>query len=175
MKNKAGFTLVELMVVIGVIVILTIVSIPLLSSWQGRHSFSGAVRDVLLTLRQARLVAVEENETVVVTVNAAAGTYEAYVDDGGGDVTDLDLNGVPDKAQNGVLDAGERIVQDGTVPDTVRITAANFSGFTNFRFDNRGFPIDPAGALTDGTITLASDLGGTRQISLIRSGHSIIQ
>jgi hypothetical protein len=90
-------------------------------------------------------------------------------------MVDSDLNGVPDKAKNGNWENGERIVLQGSIPDGVRITAANFSGSAKFRYDNRGFPTDPGAVLTDGAITLASDLGGSRQISLLRSGHSVIQ
>lgn len=181
MKNRAGFSLVELMVVIVVIAVLAGVAVPAMNSLKERHGFSGALQDVLLTLRQARLVAVEENETVMVAVDVAGGTYRAFVDDGGDDATDNNgpfapqPDGIPDKARNGVFDGGERIINSGTVPDGVRFTSANFSGNTNFQYDNRGFPTDAAGLLMDGTITLASDLGGSRQINLLRSGHSVIQ
>lgn len=177
MKKNTGFTLLELMVVIAVIAVLAGVTIPAMSSLKQRHGFGGALRDVLLMLRQARLVAVDENETVVVNVNAAGGTYRAFVDDGGSDATDADLNGVPDKARNGQFDeaAGERIIYSGRVPESVRIAAVDFSGSADFRYDNRGFPTNAGGLLTDGTITLASDQGGSKQISLLRSGHSVIQ
>lgn len=189
MKNKAGFTLVELMIVIAIIAVISGVSVPAVNSMQGRHRFSGALRDVLLTLRQARLVAVEENETVMFTVDVATGTYQAFVDDGGGDATDTFgpffnfPDGLPDAARNGLLNPGERIINEGSVPEGVSITAtnfngntgANFNGNTGLRFDNRGFPTDAGGLLTDGTITLASGLGGSKQINLLRSGHSVIQ
>ena len=174
MKNKAGFTLIELMVVIAVIAVLSGISVFAMEGMKRRHGFSGALQDVLLKLRQARFVAIEESETVVVQVDVGAGTYQAFVNDGGGDLTDGNLNGVPDRAENNGWDVGERIINQGTVPDGVQITGVDFSGSADFRFDNRGFPIEAGGLLTDGTITMESDQGGSRQIGLLRSGHSRI-
>jgi type IV fimbrial biogenesis protein FimT len=181
MKSKAGFTLMELVVVIAVITILTMIAVPSIASLRQHYGVSGTLRDILLMLRQARLVAVEENETVVVKLNVASGTYMAFVDDGGSDLTDVKgpfadfPDGVPDQAQNGIKNNGERIVMEGTVPNGVHITAANFTGAAEFSYDNRGFPINAAGVLTDGTITLTTDQGGSHQIDLLRNGHSVIQ
>ncbi len=186
-QAAGGFTLVELMVVLAIIAALAAFSTPVLRTMILQQEFSGAVRDTLSALRQARLVAVEENEAVVFTVDTANGTYQAFVDDGGGDLTDADLDGVPDadadfngildNAQNWTLDANERLIANGTVPDSVTITAADFSGNPDFRFDNRGFPISSGAVnvLTNGTLSLSNTLGRAQQITLFRSGHTRVQ
>lgn len=183
MKNRSGFTLIELMVVISVIVILSAVSVPLMGRWRARHEYTGALQDVLLTLRQARTVAVEEYETVLVSLDAGTGEWMAFVDDGGGDTDDdfgfgadgiLDDNqpdGVPDKAQNRTWDNGERIINSGTFPDGVSIT----SGDIVLMFDARGFPVDATGSLVEATVTLTGESGGSRNVQLYQSGHSMIQ
>jgi Tfp pilus assembly protein FimT len=173
----------ELMVVIGVIAVLTAISVPLMSRWKARHEYTGALQDVLSTIRQARTVAVEENETVLVSIDAASGGWEAFVDDGGGDATDIlgigadgilddpQADGVPDKAQNRTRDAGERIINSGTLPDSVGIT----SGDLTLRFNSRGFPVDAGGNLMEAVVTLAGDSGGSRDVKLYQSGHSMIE
>lgn len=177
-----GFTLVELMVVIAVIAISAVFSAPVLRNMLLQHEFNGSVRDVLSAIRQARLVAIEQNESVVVTVDTVNGTIQAFVDDGGTNTVDSEPNGIPDLAQNWNWNSGdnERLVVNISVPNDVTITAANFAGNPVFRFDNRGFPMSKAipmnlGVLTNGTINLSSALGRNRQIDLFRSGHSRIQ
>lgn len=181
-RSASGFTLIELMVIIAIIAILAVLSTPVLRTMLLQQEFNGSVRDVLSALRQARLVAVEQNESVVFRVDTAAGTFQAFVDDGGNSV-DGNLDGVLDDAQNWTLEQGsnERLIINGTVPNDVTITAANFGGNPVFRFDNKGFPMSEAvpmslGVLTNGTITMTSNaLGHNRQIDLFRSGHSRIQ
>jgi prepilin-type N-terminal cleavage/methylation domain-containing protein len=173
MKTRSAFTLMELMVVIAVIAILSAIAVPIADHWISRHRFTGSAMEILQTLRLARLTAIQENKVVMFSVNAATGSYKAWVDDGGGDTTDLDLNGIPDKAQNGVDDPGERTIGSGTLPNGVRITAASFGGNPFVRFDNMGFPTDASKVLTGGSITIAGKPGESRQITLLMSGHSL--
>jgi Tfp pilus assembly protein FimT len=166
----------ELMVTIGIIMVLAALSTPFLRTMYFQQQFSGSVQEMLGSIRQARLAAVENNESVVVTINTGAGTFQAFVDDAGGDLTDGDLNGVPDIAQDWIHNGNEQLVVDGTVPQGVAITAASFTGNPVFRFDSRGFPMSRVGnVLTNGTITMSSTLGRVRQIDLFRSGHSRVQ
>jgi prepilin-type N-terminal cleavage/methylation domain-containing protein len=175
-KNDNGFTIMELMVVVGIIAVLAVVSTPFLRTMYIQQQFSGAVQEVLSSIRQARLTAVEKNESVVVSFNTAAGTFQVFVDDAGGNLADLDLNGVPDIAQDWTRNGNEQTIVNSTVPQSVAITAANFTGNPVFRFDSRGFPMSSVGnMLTNGTITMSSTLGRTRQIDLFRNGHSRAQ
>lgn len=180
------------MVVIGILAILSAISIPLMAKWKASHEYTGALRDVLLMFRQARTIAVEENETVMVSVNAATGAWRAFVDDGGGDTTDAfglypdgtfdeddpQPDGVPDMAQNRAWDAGERIINSGTVPDSVAIVGCKMNGVAQTKvrlsFDVRGFPVNSAGNLVGATVTLSNDSGGESNIRLYQSGHSVI-
>jgi prepilin-type N-terminal cleavage/methylation domain-containing protein len=195
MKNQddsnLGFTLVEMMVVIVIIALLSIISVPILSQMKAVQEFSGAQRDILQAIRQARAAAIQQNEAAIFSVNKAAGTWEAFVDSGGGapadpgndnenynhaGVMNAQPDGVHDHAQNRTRDAGERLVSSGTFPNSVIVDSISVAGnIMTIRFDNRGFPLANDGSLMEGTITLKSDLGGTRNIQLYQSGHSGIQ
>jgi prepilin-type N-terminal cleavage/methylation domain-containing protein len=172
----SGFTLMELMVVVGILGIIMSVAVPSISQYRDRHQFSGAVLEVLASLRRARATAVETNRTVIFTFNVASGTYQAFVDNGAGSA-DLDGDGIPDNAGNNQWDAGEPSILSGALPRGVVFTSAAF-GITNdsfFRFSGRGFPLGGNNALAGGSIGLAGNLGATRNVVLIASGHTRIQ
>ena len=67
MRNDSGFTLFELMVVVGIMAILASVAIPGFLGWLPKYRMRSAADDVLSTLQQAKLRAVRENANVSVT------------------------------------------------------------------------------------------------------------
>lgn len=174
MKNSRGFTLTELMIVICMAGILIAIAAPKVLDMAARHELGGATRDVLATLRKARMTAVKENTDIAVTFNIAANSYSVFVDDGVGSA-DTDLNGIRDNAKNFVRDGNERIITSGIMPKHVSIFVANFGGNPSFRFDKRGFPIDMGNNFNGGNIILRDLKGEQRTVVLLMSGHSAIQ
>lgn len=181
MKNSQGFTLAELMIVISVIGILSAIAVPSFVRMSVRHEMGGASRDLLATLRKARMVAVKEYTDVVVSFDMVANSYSVFVDDGAGSA-DGDLNGIRDNAMNFSREGNERVIVSGMMPQHVAITAANFGTSANFggnpdafRFDKRGFPIDKDGNFSGGTVTLRDTQGTLRSVVLLLSGHTRIQ
>jgi prepilin-type N-terminal cleavage/methylation domain-containing protein len=65
-SSKAGFTLVEMLVVIAVIAILTGLTLPALRGLTGSNGLRGGVNTVLATLDQARAAAIENGASVYV-------------------------------------------------------------------------------------------------------------
>jgi len=64
MRKDSGFTLLELMVVIGIVGILSAVAIPSYFQWLPRHRVGSAARTVMSTLEFARINAVKTNADV---------------------------------------------------------------------------------------------------------------
>ena len=71
--QKAGFSLVELMIVVAIIGILAAIFTPIVRDWIPNWRLKSAARDLYSTLQQARMIAVKENSQVrVVFVDNSA-------------------------------------------------------------------------------------------------------
>ena len=151
LRKNSGFTLAELMVVLGIIAILSALAIPGLVAWIPKHKLGNGARDILSTLEGARMRAVRDRASVGIEFLGDNVSYRVWIDDGGtgaGTADDATLNG------------DERIIADRELPKGIRKTTAEFptggGGQTRFRFDSQGFPLDTAGNPTDGKLEITN-------------------
>jgi prepilin-type N-terminal cleavage/methylation domain-containing protein len=73
--GKAGFSVVELMVVIALIGLLSAIALPSLLSSMSEKRLKNAARNLYADLQKARLLAVKRNTRITVTFNTTARTY----------------------------------------------------------------------------------------------------
>jgi prepilin-type N-terminal cleavage/methylation domain-containing protein len=142
LRKNSGFTLAELMVVLGIIAIISAFAIP----------GGSASRNVMSAIEGARMRAVRDRVSVGIVFTDAT-TYSVWIDNGAGAGT----------ADDAVCHADERIIRNGVMPAGITITAATFGGPNSFRFDSQGFPISTGGNPTGGTVTVTN----TRDVRLI--------
>ncbi len=126
MKTRAGFTLLELLVVITIIGILSAVGIVNLP--RDKFQVREASRVISADILRARSEAIRLNRKVGVTFDLSGNRYFIYIDDEPRD-------GIPD---DGVYILERRLSSEFPLAS---LTAANFSGATRFWFDVRGLPI----------------------------------
>ncbi|MGB9499054.1 MAG: Tfp pilus assembly protein FimT/FimU [Dissulfuribacterales bacterium] len=66
MKNRSGFTLMELMIAIAIFAILVAIATPNAISWLRNSQFNSAVRNVKATIEGMRMYAVKANSDAVI-------------------------------------------------------------------------------------------------------------
>jgi len=131
MRNKKGFSLLELMIVIAIIAIVSAVAIPALLSWLPGYRLRAAVRDLKSDMVLSRLRAIRENASVATNFNTGGNSYTIFVDDGAG-------GGVAD---NWVQDGDEVRLKQVVIPNGVDMYEASFAfGNPQCRFTGRGLP-----------------------------------
>lgn len=162
MKKQDGFTIYELLTVIGIIGILAVIATPKMISWRGEIKLRGASNNLRADLQMAKLRALRDMTVVVVKFNA--GGYNIFIDNGAGG-----------NAGNWNLDANETVIRHRHLPAGISIALpTTFDSPNNrTRFDGRGFP-DPAtlngGGLT-GTVRLQNSKGRQMLITVNRLGR----
>lgn len=75
MCSKAGFTLIEMMVVIGIITIISAVAIPNMIAWRNNSQFSASLRQIKSAIDGARMVAIKSNTTVTLHFYDSGDTF----------------------------------------------------------------------------------------------------
>ena len=129
--RQAGFTMLELMIAIGIIAILSAIAVPNIISWLPNYRLKAAARDVISNFQKAKMEAVKRNVTVVLDFVPASNMYEMFVDDGAGG----------GNANNFTRDGGETLLGTFGMPNDVTLSSASFSGGTQKAgFNSRGLP-----------------------------------
>jgi prepilin-type N-terminal cleavage/methylation domain-containing protein len=153
MRNNSGFSLHELMVVIGIFAIILSIGAPSFLKWRSEAKIKEAVSALRGDLEMAKLRAVRENEFVVVQFNA--NSYIIFIDDGAGGVG----------PGNWILDVGETRLRNRPMPAGVNIdlTKTTFTDFQT-RFNGRGR------IANTGYVTIVNSKGIQKKIDTNRFG-----
>jgi type IV fimbrial biogenesis protein FimT len=149
MNNRSGFTLLEMMVVIGLMAILSAIMIPNVISYRGNQQVTRAAREIYSALQVAKMTAIRDNTTISTQLTSGtgtAGTYQIFED----------LDG------DGVFSAGDRNIEAGQMPPAVNVSDGG-GGNNYFAGNSSVTAFSPMGLTTgrNGTVWV-TNLSGTR-------------
>ena len=147
MRNRLGFTLMELCVVIAILAVVASLGVPSFVGWRNDAKLRDAVSLLRGDFELAKLRAVRENSFVAVVFNG--NNYTVFVDDGAGGGDD----------GNYVRDGSEELLRARQMPAGVRINNSTFAG-NQTGFNGRGRIAVP------GIITLVNSAGSQRQFDI---------
>jgi prepilin-type N-terminal cleavage/methylation domain-containing protein len=162
MRKYSGFTLIELMVVIAIILILAGITVPNIIAWLPKYRLNQAANDIQSMIQNARLRAIKENARIVILFDPDLdgdldGDYMAFVDDMSGGASEWTRE-----------PATEPLVAIGEVPAGVTIDNTGIDDH-RFRFNTRGY------LKGNPSILLKNSRNMAKTIQLYLSGNSIIE
>jgi type IV fimbrial biogenesis protein FimT len=76
-KTEEGFTLIEVLIVVGIMGIAAVMAAPNYIQWNARYQLRQAVTELQSNLNLARMAAMNQNTTVIVTPTIAGGRLSA--------------------------------------------------------------------------------------------------
>ena len=80
LRDKKGFTMVELLIVVAIIAVTAAVAIPNIISWIPTIRVNSAARDLVSEMQLARMKAVSERNNYVITFDTSTNQYSIYDD-----------------------------------------------------------------------------------------------
>ena len=147
MRNQKGITILESLIVFGILAIVSAFVVPNVISWRSDMKFTGTINNLKGDLEMAKARAVRENNYVAVLFSDAG--YTVFVDNGAGGAT----------AGDWLRQGGELLLRNREIPGGVRLDLDAMT-FTNkrTRFNGRGHCAVP------GTAVLKNDKGESKKV-----------
>lgn len=161
MKEDAGFTVVELLVVIGIVAVLAAVTIPGFLAFIPNYRLTGAAQELHGDIQMAKLRAIKNGVVVSISINTATDSYRMFYDDGAGANFG---NGTWEQAE-------EESIKTAAMPTGVDIVGTTFTNDA-ILFNSRGLPHNMA-AISQ--VNLRNSRGRTTSIVVDMAGSTSIQ
>ena len=151
MRNSTGFTIIELLISIGIIAILCAIAIPGYLGWLPNRHLQSSALDVQAAIGLAKHTAIKENANVVLEFDTASEKYVSFID--------LD--------EDNLQDVGERTIRSKEMSPGINLNSTSIPA-NRLIFSSRGL------ANSSGNIELINQNGTSQVISVTLTGISRI-
>jgi type IV fimbrial biogenesis protein FimT len=150
MYRERGFTLIELMTILGVAAVLLTVAAPALQQFTSNSRQTGGINDFVSSMHAARNTAITINARVTMCASEGGASCEAVAWNQGWIV-------FTDQNSNRLVDAGERIVGTSSGIRGLAIQSGEFPSFLVYRPTGRAMTVSVTG--NSGQFTICDDRG----------------
>ncbi|MEW6428515.1 MAG: GspH/FimT family protein [Thermodesulfobacteriota bacterium] len=146
--RTGGFTVIELLIAVGIVAVLAAVAVPLITANVPRFQLKGAARILATDFQKAKVEAVKRNCNV--EMRFTPGAYDPAGEIGSYQLVEM---------------AGGSVLVSRTMPKYVTLYATNFGGTPGY--NPQGLPLNSL----QGSVYLVNVKGTSYKISLSTAGH----
>ena len=164
MQKQRGFSLIELMTILGVAAILFTVAAPALQQFTNNSRRTGAVNNFISSMHLARNTAITTNARVTICASDAGAACELVAWNQGWII-------FTDQNSNQTVDAGETIVGSAAGYKSLVIQSGQFPSFVMYRPTGRAMTISTTGNSGEFTICDSRGADHARAVILDLSGR----
>lgn len=158
MYRERGFTLVELMTILGVAAVLLTVATPALQQFTNNSRQTGGINDFISSMHIARNTAITTNARVTMCASEGGATCEAVAWNQGWIV-------FTDQNSNRLVDGGDRIIGASSGIRGLAIQSGEFPSFLVYRPTGRAMTVSVTG--NSGQFTICDDRGASHAKAVI--------
>jgi Tfp pilus assembly protein FimT len=148
-NGSAGFSLIELFIVVAILFILTAISIPYLSSYKRSYRADNQALKLMDLLREASQLAATKRRTHRFEINVTDNTVRVVNENQAGSADDVVIKTIPLDAGDGLLRVDRRPANIVTVPNPPTYNDADF-GNSNPKIWSIAFQRDGSVVDSDG-------------------------
>lgn len=156
--NRNGFSLLEVMVVVAIMVVTAMLAIPNFMNWVSNQRLRDDVFQLEGDVQVARMTAMQRGTTVAFALNSpGADQYKVFIDDG-------ENPGAGGVARDMIQNGDEALLFERTLQSRISFGTIDFGGGESFLFNGRGFRSIPTGG--NAFVDIKSDTGREYRITL---------